>query len=257
MLLVCGPHTSSLKHLRGTRGDPGQGATPPESDGPPFFSSRWWDSNPRPDDYKSPALPAAPHRRGARLRDRRAGPGAAPVGSAVLACRRPQGQAERMTGPVPPLDQAGTPDEPPPGRDRVSLGRAVVLLAAGVVVGVILLQVGSRAPLGVGAPSTTTSTTGAATTTTTTAPLDKAGVKVLVANGTTTTNAAALLLPEAHRLGLADPAGGRHHQQVADLDRLLRHRPAGGGGRHRRRPRAQVDGRPAAHHLGAGAGTTG
>ena len=24
--------------------------------------SRWWDSNPRPDDYKSPALPAAPHR---------------------------------------------------------------------------------------------------------------------------------------------------------------------------------------------------
>jgi hypothetical protein len=25
--------------------------------------SRWWDSNPRPDDYKSPALPAAPHRR--------------------------------------------------------------------------------------------------------------------------------------------------------------------------------------------------
>src|SRR6202042_1046855 len=26
--------------------------------------SRWWDSNPRPDDYKSPALPAAPHRLG-------------------------------------------------------------------------------------------------------------------------------------------------------------------------------------------------
>jgi Protein of unknown function (DUF3263) len=24
--------------------------------------SRWWDSNPRPDDYKSSALPAAPHR---------------------------------------------------------------------------------------------------------------------------------------------------------------------------------------------------
>ena len=97
-----------------------------------------------------------------------------------------------MTGPEPPLPQAGAPGDPPGGGgDRVSIGKALVLLVVAVVVGVVLLQVGSRGPAGLtaSAPSTPT-TTKAPGTTTTTAPVDKATVKVLVANASTTNNAA-------------------------------------------------------------------
>ncbi|MGP8059841.1 MAG: LytR C-terminal domain-containing protein [Acidimicrobiales bacterium] len=98
-----------------------------------------------------------------------------------------------MTGPVPPLSQAGAPDDPPGGPPRVSLGKALVLLVVAVVVGIVLLQVGSRAPVGVTSPTTvatTATTTPHSSSTTTAAPVDKANVKVQVANATTTDNAA-------------------------------------------------------------------
>ncbi len=110
-----------------------------------------------------------------------------------------------MTGPVPPLPQVGAPDDPPGGGDRVSLAKAFVLLAVGVVVGVVLLNVGSRAPADLGIPgvTTTTSTTTAksSTTTTTTAPVDKSAVKVLVANGTSTNDAAGFFAQKVGALG--------------------------------------------------------
>jgi len=100
------------------------------------------------------------------------------------------------------LPQAGAPDDPPGRGDRVSLGKAFVLLVVGVVVGVVLLQVGSRAPAGLGAPIVASSTsTTAATTTTTAVPVNKAAVKVLVANGTNTNNAAGFFSTKLGALG--------------------------------------------------------
>jgi len=100
------------------------------------------------------------------------------------------------------LPQVGAPDDPPGGGDRVSLAKAFVLLAVGVVVGVVLLNVGSRSPADLGLPGvTTTTSTTASTTTTTTAPLDKSAVKVLVANGTNTTNAAGFFSQKVGALG--------------------------------------------------------
>jgi hypothetical protein len=112
------------------------------------------------------------------------------------------------------------------GGDRINLGRGVALVVVAFVVGVILLNVGSRPPVNTGAvtttppstvatttvPGSTTSTTahattttahgttttaghgttttahGATTTTTTTVP--RSSVKVLVANGTAVPNQA-------------------------------------------------------------------
>jgi len=101
------------------------------------------------------------------------------------------------------LPQVGAPDDLPGGGDRVSLAKAFVLLAVGVVVGVVLLNIGSRAPadLGVSGVTTTTSTTTASSSTTTTAPVDKSAVKVLVANGTNTNNAAGFFAQKVGALG--------------------------------------------------------
>jgi len=83
--------------------------------------------------------------------------------------------------------------------------RAGVIVVLAVALGVILLQVGTRAPTGfsrgnlpttslpTGTRPTTTSTTGghhATSTTTTSAPLNRAAVKVLVANGSSVNGAA-------------------------------------------------------------------
>ena len=98
-----------------------------------------------------------------------------------------------MTGPVPPSppeDWSGGP----PGEDRISLGRALVLLVAGVVVGVLCLQVGGRPPANpapVASSATTTTTTVPHHTTTTTAARPNPAVKVLVANGGAVNGAAA------------------------------------------------------------------
>jgi LytR cell envelope-related transcriptional attenuator len=98
-----------------------------------------------------------------------------------------------VTGPVPPSpseDWSGGP----PGEDRISLGRALLLLVVGVVVGVLCLQVGGRppaTPAPVASSATTTTTTVPHHTTTTTAARPNPAVKVLVANGGAVTGAAA------------------------------------------------------------------
>jgi len=99
-----------------------------------------------------------------------------------------------VTGPIPPSSQVGPPAEEPRG-PRVAVGRALVLVIVAIVLGVVLLNVGSRPPANVGAAgtpnpatSTTTTTTKASTTTTTTVP--KSQVKVVVANGTSLTGVA-------------------------------------------------------------------
>jgi hypothetical protein len=85
---------------------------------------------------------------------------------------------------------------------RVVAARAVAIVVLAVALGVILLDVGTRAPTGFSAttlptgtlPSTTPTTAGggprSSTTTSTTAPLDRANVKVLVANGSSVNGAA-------------------------------------------------------------------
>lgn len=94
-------------------------------------------------------------------------------------------QAESVTAPFPPAPPPGRP-EGAPGGERISLGKALVLLVVAVVVGVVCLQVGSRPTVDTGNASAATTTTTTApsrptTTTTTTAP--NPAVKVLVANG--------------------------------------------------------------------------
>jgi hypothetical protein len=71
----------------------------------------------------------------------------------------------------------------------VSLGKAFLLVVVGVVLGVILLNVGSRPPTDLAAtlpttPSASTTTVPAHQATTTTTTVAKSSVKVLVANGT-------------------------------------------------------------------------
>jgi len=86
---------------------------------------------------------------------------------------------------------------------RVVAARAAAVVILAVVLGVILLQVGTRPPAGfsigklpvVTLPTTTVPTTAAAgghatSTTTTSPPLDRADVKVLVANGSSVNGAA-------------------------------------------------------------------
>ena len=91
---------------------------------------------------------------------------------------------------------------------RVVVARAAAIVVLAGVLGVILLQVGTRAPAGfsIGTvppvtlppgvlPTTTVPTTAATgghskSTTTTSAPLDRADVKVLVANGSSVNGAA-------------------------------------------------------------------
>lgn len=98
-----------------------------------------------------------------------------------------------MTGPLPP-----EPPTHPPGRGgHLAVGRALGLLVVAVVLGVLMLAVGSRPPArGVAPVATTTTSTvppkhhrTVPTTTTTTVP--HASVHVEVANGTTTSGAAA------------------------------------------------------------------
>lgn len=74
----------------------------------------------------------------------------------------------------------------------MALGRAAILIGVAVVLGILLLQVGSRPPVratssAVAASATTTTTTAPATTTT---AIPRSSVHVLVANGTTVPNAA-------------------------------------------------------------------
>jgi len=102
-----------------------------------------------------------------------------------------------VTGPLPPDSRPG----PPPrhsGGEPIALGKALVLAALAVVIGVFCADVGSRPVVDTGTasstPSPTTTTTTLAghpapTTTTTTAP--NPAVKVVVANGGTVTGAAA------------------------------------------------------------------
>jgi LytR cell envelope-related transcriptional attenuator len=86
---------------------------------------------------------------------------------------------------------------------RVVTARAAAIVILAVALGVILLQVGTRPPAGfsdgklppVILPTTTVPTTApggghATSTTTTSAPLDRADVKVLVANGSSVNGAA-------------------------------------------------------------------
>lgn len=90
------------------------------------------------------------------------------------------------------------PFPPPPGRpegrtggEHLALGRAVVLLVLGVVVGVVCLAVGARPTVNTGTGAAPTTTTAPAhSTTTTTALKPSAAVKVLVANGGTVNGAA-------------------------------------------------------------------
>jgi len=106
----------------------------------------------------------------------------------------PGWQAEPVSNLPPDVEGA-----PPAGHGgpQVAFGKAIALVVVAVVLGIILLQVGSRSPQ-ISATGTTTPTTTAsgsttttkpvATTTTTTVP--HSSVSVLVANGTTTPNAA-------------------------------------------------------------------
>jgi len=85
---------------------------------------------------------------------------------------------------------------------RVVAVRAAAIVVLAVALGVILLEVGTRAPTGLAAgtlppgalPTTTvpgnTGTTHPTTTTATTGPLDRASVKVLLANGSSINGAA-------------------------------------------------------------------
>jgi|HubBroStandDraft_1064217.scaffolds.fasta_scaffold141320_2 hypothetical protein len=88
---------------------------------------------------------------------------------------------------------------------RIVVARAAAIVVLAVALGVILLQVGTRPPAGLSASAVTVPTGTATTvphttattapghtgsTTTTTAPLDRANVKVLVANGSSVNGAA-------------------------------------------------------------------
>jgi len=82
---------------------------------------------------------------------------------------------------------------------RVVAARAAAIVVLAVALGVILLEVGTRAPTGfkptvtvptVSVPTTTTVPTGGARSTTTTTALNRASVKVLVANGSSVNGAA-------------------------------------------------------------------
>lgn len=95
-----------------------------------------------------------------------------------------------MSGPDPPA--SGSPSS---GQEHLALGRALPLLVVAVVLGVLLLQVGSRPPVNTAATVVTTTTTsphhGHSSSSTTTSTIPHATVKVQVANGTTAPSAAA------------------------------------------------------------------
>lgn len=98
-----------------------------------------------------------------------------------------------MNGPRIPAGPSGAPaGDPggPPGPERIAVGRAALLIAVALVLGILLIRVGNQgggAPAA--APSTSTTTTAPHPTTTTVAAPNPS-VKVLVANGSTTTGAA-------------------------------------------------------------------
>lgn len=101
-----------------------------------------------------------------------------------------------MTGPVPPV-----PGGPAAGgggggpTDHLALGRALPLVVLAVVLGILMLQVGSRPSVNTSAAVATTTTTAPAhrghTPATTTTTIPHVTVKVQVANGTTAPTAAA------------------------------------------------------------------
>jgi hypothetical protein len=126
----------------------------------------------------------------------------------VLALRVLGWQAESVSAPLPPIDEGPPEGGGPEPTGRVAIGRALVLLVIAVVVGTLLLQVGSRPSVSgtagvvttTTAPGATTTTAPGATTTTvhhatstttTTTGVPHASVKVLVANGTSTPGVAA------------------------------------------------------------------
>ncbi len=99
-----------------------------------------------------------------------------------------------MTGPVPPVPGDLSPGGGG-GPEHLAIGRALPLVVLAVVLGILMLQVGSRPPTNTSATVPTTTTLpahhGRSATTTTTTTLPHATVKVQVANGTTAPSAAA------------------------------------------------------------------
>jgi hypothetical protein len=106
-----------------------------------------------------------------------------------------------VSGPVSG-DQPDPAPREPDGGDHVNLFRAVIVIAAGLVVGVLLLNVAARPPKVVAASGTTTTTSAGTTsttapahhhqtTTTTQTTMPPSTVSVVVANGTTAAGVAA------------------------------------------------------------------
>lgn len=94
------------------------------------------------------------------------------------------------------------------GSAELQLGRAVLLIVAALIVGILVLHRGSSAPTALavsGATSTTVKASGShgtTTTTPTTAALrNPQDIKVLVANGTDTRGAASLFSDRLHKAG--------------------------------------------------------
>lgn len=99
-----------------------------------------------------------------------------------------------VTGPLPPFPGGPAAGDGGGGREHLALGRALPLLVLAVVLGVLMLQVGSRPPVDISASVATTTTTPGhhrSSTTTTTTTIPHATVKVQVANGTSAPTAAA------------------------------------------------------------------
>jgi len=98
-----------------------------------------------------------------------------------------------VTDEVPPGDAGAAPGPAggPPRRQPIAAGRAFALVVVAIVLGVVLLDVGTRAPAGTASGATTTTLPASSTTTTvrhggassTTTTVSHANVHVQVANG--------------------------------------------------------------------------
>lgn len=94
-----------------------------------------------------------------------------------------------MTGPFD--SEAEAPRGRGPSRTgHIDVTRAVILVVAAVVLGVVLLHGITRTPAASSAPTTVPTTAPAAAPTTTTTTVPHSGVTVLVANGTSAANVA-------------------------------------------------------------------
>jgi hypothetical protein len=105
-----------------------------------------------------------------------------------------------VTGPVPPVPggpaaRGGGGGGGGGGTEHLALGRALPLVVLAVVLGIVMLAVGSRPPVDTVTTAATTTTTAPAhhghSSATTTTTIPHATVKVQVANGTTAPTAAA------------------------------------------------------------------